>query len=222
MSVDGSSSVSSSMPVERSASGEAVEIRSGSMLLSAIWRRPANPRGAVVFAHCPACGDEAPLAEALSSCGYASLLPELLLPAEANDPSRCHDEEFISQRLRMAVATVVMRSDASDLPIVALGRGCAGDAALVAAGVESRVAAVVAIDPPLLLPKPFLERVAVPALVVAGPGDPGTPRGRSAIEALSRQGGIELLELPAGEARSASLPARIAAWLDRALMPTVA
>jgi hypothetical protein len=100
--------------------------------------------------------------------------------------------------------------------------GCAGDAALVAAGVESRVAAVVAIDPPLLLPKPFLERVAVPALVVAGPGDPGTPRGRSAIEALSRQGGIELLELPAGEARSASLPARIAAWLDRALMPTVA
>jgi dienelactone hydrolase len=217
MNADGSSPASTA---ERTEAGEAVEIRSGSMLLAARWRRPPNARGVVVVAHCPSCGDEAPLVESMASHGYASLLPDLLLPAESNDPSRCHDEEFISQRLRMAVAMVVARSDASDLPIVALGRGCAGDAALVAAGVESRVAAVVAIDPPLLLPKPFLERVAVPALVVAGPGDLGTPRGRSAIEALRRQGGIELLELPAGEARSASLPARIAAWLDRALMPT--
>ena len=121
-----------------SAGGEPVEVRSGSMLLSARWRRPANPRGVVVLAHCPTCGDEATLAEALRGRGYASLLPDLLLPAEAKDPSRCHDEEFISQRLRMAVRTVAERDDAAGLPLAVLGRGCAGDAALVAAGIDIR------------------------------------------------------------------------------------
>ena len=198
-----------------SAGGEPVEVRSGSMLLSARWRRPANPRGVVVLAHCPTCGDEATLAEALRGRGYASLLPDLLLPAEAKDPSRCHDEEFISQRLRMAVRTVAERDDAAGLPLAVLGRGCAGDAALVAAGIDSSIAAAVAIDPPLLLPKQFLERVRVPLLVVAGPGDLGTPRGRAAVESLRRQGGIDMVELPSGAPRSDELPKRIADWLDR-------
>lgn len=198
-----------------SAGGEPVEVRSGSMLLSARWRRPAEARGAVVFAHCPACGDEVPLAEALFRRSLASLLPDLLLPAEAKDPSRCHDEEFISQRLRMAVRTVAERPDAAGLPLAVLGRGCAGDAALVAAGNEPAIAAVVAIDPPLLAPEPFLERVRVPVLVVAGPGDLGTPRGRDSIEALRRHGSVEIAELPSGSPRSEELPERIAEWLDR-------
>lgn len=198
-----------------SAGGEPVEVRSGSMLLSARWRRPPRARGAVVFAHCPACGDEAPLAEALFKRSLASLLPDLLLPAEAKDPSRCHDEEFISQRLRMAVRSIADRPDVAGLPIAVLGRGCAGDAALVAAGNEPVIAAVVAIDPPLLAPEPFLERVRVPVLVVAGPGDLGTPRGRASLEALRRQGGVEIAELPSGAARSDALPERIAGWLGR-------
>jgi hypothetical protein len=164
MNADGSSPASTA---ERTEAGEAVEIRSGSMLLAARWRRPPNARGVVVVAHCPSCGDEAPLVESMASHGYASLLPDLLLPAESNDPSRCHDEEFISQRLRMAAHTAMSRSDASGLPLAVLGRGCAGDAALVAAGIESAIVAVVAIDPPLLLHEAFLERVSVPALVVA-------------------------------------------------------
>jgi putative phosphoribosyl transferase len=211
MSGDGPSTASTA---ERSEAAEAVEIRSGSMLLSARWRRPANPRGAVVVAHCPACGEEAPLADALHALGYASLLPDLLLPAEANDPSRCHDAEFVSQRLRMAVRTVTARSDALGLPIAVLGRGCAGDAALVAAGIEPAIAAVVAIDPPLLLPEPFLERVEAAALVIAGPGDLGTPRGRAAIDALRRRGGAEVIEMSSGASRGAELPTRVVQWLD--------
>jgi dienelactone hydrolase len=215
MNADGSSPASTA---ERTEAGEAVEIRSGSMLLAARWRRPPNARGVVVVAHCPSCGDEAPLVESMASHGYASLLPDLLLPAESNDPSRCHDEEFISQRLRMAAHTAMSRSDASGLPLAVLGRGCAGDAALVAAGIESAIVAVVAIDPPLLLHEAFLERVSVPALVVAGPGDLGTPRGRSAIETLHRRGRVEVIEMPPGAARGAQLPERIARWLDDAMV----
>jgi len=114
-----SEGASGSTPVAAlSTEGETVEVRSGSILLSARWRRPAESRGVVVFAHAPACGDEAPLAEALFERAFASLLPDLLLPAEAKDPSRCHDEEFISQRLRMAVRTVTERPDAAALPLV--------------------------------------------------------------------------------------------------------
>lgn len=216
MSGDGPSPAST---VERAEAGEAVEIRSGSMLLPARWRRPATPRGAVVFAHCPACGEEAPLAEALRVRGYASLLPELLLPAEANDPSRCHDAEFISQRLRMAVRTAMARSDAAGLAVAVLGRGCAGDAALVAAGIEPAIAAAVAIDPPLLLPEPFLERVRAPTLVVAGPGDLGTPRGRASIDALRRRGRVDVVEMSPGASRGGEeLPDRIARWLDDAMV----
>ncbi len=114
----------------------------------------------------------------------------------------------------MAVRSVVDRPDAQGLPLAVLGRGCAGDAAIVAAGIEPSIAAAVAIDPPLLLPDPFLERVRVPVLAIAGPGDLGTPRGRAAVESLRRQGRIEVVELPAGATRGDELPARIADWLD--------
>jgi len=167
-----------------SPAAERVEVRSGPFVIDAMWREPAGLlRAAVVFAHDPTCQDDAPLATALAGRSFASLLPDLLKPAESHGPDPCRNVEMISQRLRMTTRWTERRCSA---PIVVLGRARSADAALIAAGVAPEVRAVVAIAPAFDLPLRFLERVTVPVLLVEPREDRVSERRLQAIRQVGR------------------------------------
>ncbi len=172
-------------------SEERVEVRSGPFVIDAVWREPAGPlRAAVVFAHGPTCQDDAPLAATLAERSFASLVPDLLKPAEAHGPDPCRNAELISQRLRMTTRWVERRCSA---PVVVLGRKRSADAALIAAGIAPEIRAVVAITPMFDLPMRFLERVTVPVLLIETL-DAASPASR--VHAIGQVGRVDRLLLP--------------------------
>lgn len=184
---------------------ERIEVRSGPFVIDAMWREPAGAlRAAVVFAHDPTCTDDAALAASLADRGFASLVPDLLKPAEAHGPDPCRNAEMISQRLRMTTRWTEQRSSA---PIIVVGRERAADAALIAAGVAPEVRAVIAISPTFDLPLRFLERVTVPVLLIESrPGQSSNHR----VQAIRQVGRVDRVALDRIDIES--IADTIAAW----------
>ena len=141
--------------------------------LAALLGIPANARGLVIFAHGSGSGRFSPrnnhVAECLREDGLATLLLDLLTPAEEQDRRNVFDIALLASRLRLAEDWAASHSETKDLRPCYFGASTGGGAALRAAADDSRIAAVVSRGgrPDLAGPE-ALARVKAPTLLIVG------------------------------------------------------
>jgi len=159
-------------------SARAVEIpATGGVLLAGDLRRPPGARGLVIFAHGSGSSRHSPrnrhVAELLGEAGLATLLIDLLTPAEERDRSNVFDIALLARRLGDATRWAAAEPDLADLPVGYFGASTGGGAALVAAAeAGDRVGAVVSRGGRPDLAHPVLDRVRAPTLLIVGGDDP--------------------------------------------------
>jgi erythromycin esterase-like protein/predicted phosphoribosyltransferase/dienelactone hydrolase len=137
---------------------------------------PAKPRGIILFAHGSGSSRFSPrnvaVAEQLNAAGFATLLFDLLTPAEAHDRRNVFDVSLLAQRVVDAVLYVSGEPDVADLPLGLFGASTGAAAALLAAAqLGDRVAAVVSRGGRPDLAGPELSRVVSPTLLIVGGND---------------------------------------------------
>jgi nucleotide-binding universal stress UspA family protein/dienelactone hydrolase len=175
---------------------EDVAIPVGPHTLHATLRRPAAPRGVVVFAHGSGSSRHSPrngaVATALTESGYATLLLDLLDEAEAEDRKNVFDAELLAGRLIGAINWVTARPDLAGLPVGLFGASTGSGAALTAAARHpDRIAAVVSRSGRPDLAWDDLPAVAAPTLLLVG-GDDTAVLGHNR-DALDRMPGTKKL-----------------------------
>jgi len=109
---------------------------------------PPHPHGIVVFAHGSGSGRRSPrnrqVARWLAEAGFATLLFDLLTPAEEGDRGNVFDIPLLASRLAAVSAWLARREDVAGLPLGYFGASTGAAAALTAAAeLGERVAAVV-------------------------------------------------------------------------------
>lgn len=116
--------------------GEEVAIATGSLTLQGCLTIPRDPLGIVIFAHGSGSSRHSPrnqrVAHTLNDAGIATLLFDLLAPAEESDRRNVFDVDMLSTRLVAAARWVHERSDTGDLPVGLFGASTGAAAALVA------------------------------------------------------------------------------------------
>ncbi len=141
--------------------------------LPGILEIPANAGGIVVFAHGSGSSRLSPrnsmVAEHLNSNGLATLLFDLLTPAESMNRSNVFDIGLLGTRLAQVCRWLRRRQEAADLPIGLFGASTGAAAALVgAAALPDVVGAVVSRGGRPDLAGPALARVGAPTLLIVG------------------------------------------------------
>lgn len=141
--------------------------------LVALLGVPDAAKGLVIFAHGSGSGRLSPrnnyVATCLREAGIATLLLDLLTPAEEQDRRNVFDIALLASRLRRAVDWAAGYSDTAGLRPCYFGASTGGGAALYAAAQDRRIAAVVSRGGrPDLAGKPALARVAAPTLLLVG------------------------------------------------------
>ena len=138
---------------------------------------PPGARGVILFAHGSGSSRHSPrnraVAATLQEAGLATLLFDLLTPAEEADRSLVFDIPLLGRRL--AAATAWLRRDpagASGLPVGYFGASTGAGAALWAAAGDPGVAAVVSRGGRPDLAGPRLGEVSAPTLLIVGSRDP--------------------------------------------------
>ena len=109
---------------------------------------PKDPRGIILFAHGSGSSRLSPrntfVASELNSKGFATLLFDLLTPAEGQDRRNVFDIPLLAERVVEASMWIVSEPDIADLPLGLFGASTGAGAALVAAAkLKGRVSAVV-------------------------------------------------------------------------------
>ncbi|HMN36748.1 MAG TPA: dienelactone hydrolase family protein [Hyphomicrobium sp.] len=109
---------------------------------------PAAANGLVIFAHGSGSSHLSPrnmrVAHALNAAGLATLLFDLLSPAEAEDRQNVFDIPLLASRLEEAVRWCAEREDTAQLPVGIFGASTGAGAALAAAAfMPERILAVV-------------------------------------------------------------------------------
>ncbi|TYO91520.1 erythromycin esterase-like protein [Oceanicella actignis] len=140
---------------------------------------PADPRGVVIFAHGSGSSRFSPrnraVAEHLNRLGFATLLLDLLTPAEAEDRRNVFDIPLLAERLLEAELRVAAEPGMAELPLGLFGASTgAGAALLAAAELGERVSAVVSRGGRPDLAGPRLAEVTAPTLLIVGGNDPQT------------------------------------------------
>jgi pimeloyl-ACP methyl ester carboxylesterase len=146
--------------------------------LAGTLRIPGGATCLVVFAHGSGSSRLSPrnnaVAEDFGARGIATLLFDLLTPAEENDRQNVFDIPLLANRLSDAVAWAGREPGLSGLPLGLFGASTGAAAALVAAAsLPDRVGAVVSRGGRPDLAGDALERVAAPALLIVGGADYG-------------------------------------------------
>ena len=160
---------------------------------------PGDAGGVVVFAHGSGSSRRSPrnvaVAERLNVAGLATLLFDLLTPAEAADRALVFDIELLASRLGAAIVAV---RDAADVPAVPLGlfgasTGAAG--ALVASTFDgANVGAIVSRGGRPDLAGNVLQRVTAPVLLIVGSNDPDVlDLNRAAAERIRAETRVEVV-----------------------------
>ena len=154
----------------------AVEI--GSQRLPGLLRLPLEARGLVIFAHGSGSGRFSPrnnyVAERLHSTGLATLLLDLLTPAEERDRRNVFDIELLAERLALANDWAGEDARTRDLTIGYFGASTGAAAALTAAALaDSHVGAVVSRGGRPDLAMSVLAQVHAPTLLIVGALDDG-------------------------------------------------
>jgi putative phosphoribosyl transferase len=137
---------------------------------------PADPRGIVLFAHGSGSSRLSPrnraVAAHLNAQGFATLLLDLLLPAEASDRRNVFDIPLLAERLAEAALWIASEPDIADLPLGLFGASTgAGAALLAAAELQDRISAVVSRGGRPDLAGPRLAEVRAPTLLIVGGND---------------------------------------------------
>ena len=154
-----------------------VAIAFGQGTLRGILTSPATPTGVVVFAHGSGSGRLSPrngyVASVLNDAGLATLLVDLLTADEERvDEATAHlrfDIDFLTERLRIAVAWIRHAEDTSDLPLGLFGASTGAAAALqLAAWKAAEVEAVVSRGGRPDLALEWLPKVHAPTLLIVG------------------------------------------------------
>jgi putative phosphoribosyl transferase len=137
---------------------------------------PSGARGVVLFAHGSGSSRHSPrnqaVAAALQQGGLATLLFDLLTPAEAADRARVFDIPLLGRRLAATTAWLRGSRVVEGLPVGYFGASTGAGAALWAAAGDPSVAAVVSRGGRPDLAGPRLGMVTAPTLLVVGGRDP--------------------------------------------------
>jgi putative phosphoribosyl transferase len=154
-------------------SSDVVEISVGPLKLQGLLGVPDRASGVVIFAHGCGSGRLSPrnnyVAAALRAAGLATLLLDLLTPAEERDRRNVFDIELLASRLRSATDWVSAQPRLSHLAAGYFGAGTGAGAALMAAAAPgSRVAAVVSRGGRPDLALKILPNVRAPTLLLVG------------------------------------------------------
>jgi len=154
-----------------------VEIESGRVSLPGDVTVPPDAVGIAVFAHGTGSSSLSPrnvaVARALNERGIASLLFDLLTPAEANDRGNVFDIDLLSDRLEAAVRWAMARQETAGFPVGLFGASTGAAAALVvAARLSPGIAAVVSRGGRPDLAGAALEEVTAPTFLIVGSEDP--------------------------------------------------
>lgn len=145
--------------------------------LQALLRLPASPRGIVIFAHGSGSGRLSPrnnhVAHRLHDAGFASLLVDLLRPAEEQDRANVFDIPLLASRLSEAADWVERVPQIGGLPIGYFGASTGAGAALLAASApDRRIRAIVSRGGrPDLAGSRALSHVVAPTLLIVGSRD---------------------------------------------------
>ncbi|MDA8252169.1 MAG: dienelactone hydrolase family protein [Rhodospirillales bacterium] len=136
----------------------------------------AQADGVVLFAHGSGSSRLSPrntmVAEALQRAGFATLLFDLLVEAEAADRRNVFDIGLLAARLATATDWVRHHSPAGGLPVGYFGASTGAAAALVAAAGRRDVGAIVSRGGRPDLAGEALAGVTAPTLLIVGGADP--------------------------------------------------
>jgi putative phosphoribosyl transferase len=154
-----------------------VHIASGTVTLEGMLEMPPSAAGVVLFAHGSGSSRHSPrnnyVAGELRRNGLATLLIDLLTPAEDADYERRFDIALLVERLHDTVRWLAADPATRGLPVGLFGASTGAAAALqLAAAVPSKVAAVVSRGGrPDLAGDMSLVRVRAPTLLIVGSRD---------------------------------------------------
>ena len=155
---------------------EEVWVLAGPVTVAGHLTIPENPRGIVVFAHGSGSSRHSPrnryVAEVLNQAGLATLLFDLLTPAEERNRANVFDIEGLAGRLIDVSGWLASDPDTASLPVGYFGASTGAGAALVAATDPSvKVEAVVSRGGRPDLAGRYLAAVAAPTLLIVGGRD---------------------------------------------------
>lgn len=140
--------------------------------LQALLGVPHDSTGLVIFAHGSGSGRLSPrnnhVAEALRAHGQATLLLDLLTPAEEQDRRNVFDIQLLAYRLKSAAIWARQQPDLHRLPIGYFGASTGAAAALVAASEDANIAAIVSRGGRPDLAREALPLVRAPTLLLVG------------------------------------------------------
>jgi putative phosphoribosyl transferase len=160
---------------------------------------PGDAGGVVVFAHGSGSSRRSPrnvaVAERLNVAGLATLLFDLLTPAEAADRALVFDIELLASRLGAALIAVRAGDEVRTLPLGLFGASTGAAAALVASTFDgANVGAIVSRGGRPDLAGNVLQRVTAPVLLIVGSNDPDVlDLNRAAAERIRAETRIEVV-----------------------------
>lgn len=148
----------------------------GAQALQGELALPPRPRGLVVFAHGSGSSRRSPrnraVARTLQEHDLATLLFDLLQPAEADDRANVFDIDLLADRIADTIDWLGRRPALAHLPLGLFGASTGAAAALVAAArLPERVRAVVSRGGRPDLAGDALARVRAPTLLIVGAAD---------------------------------------------------
>ncbi|HEY6708158.1 MAG TPA: phosphoribosyltransferase family protein [Actinomycetota bacterium] len=194
----------------------------GPVRLAGDLATPLSPIGIVVFAHGTGSGRHSPrnrqVAHLLNQSRLATLLLDLLTPAEEEDRAKVFDIELLARRLTGAARWLQAQPEARGLPVGFFGASTGAAAALwAAADLGDQIRAVVSRGGRPDRAAPRLAEVRAPTLLIVGGHDQlvlelnrqaqAQLRGPSALQVIAGAG--HLFEEPGALDRVAALAA---AW----------
>jgi pimeloyl-ACP methyl ester carboxylesterase len=152
---------------------DTVEISIGPYRLNGLLGVPEAAEGLVIFAHGSGSGRHSPrnnrVAAALREVGLATLLLDLLSPAEERDRANVFDIPLLASRLTYATDWATAAPETAHLSIGYFGASTGAGAALIAAAAaRSPVAAVVSRGGRPDLAGDALPHVTAPTLLIVG------------------------------------------------------
>jgi putative phosphoribosyl transferase len=153
-----------------------VKIAGQGVTLEGLLGLPEQAKGVIVFAHGSGSGRFSPrnqfVAHYLLQGGFATLLPDLLKPEEADHRQNVFDIDFLADRLLLAQTWSSKQPQTMGLHVGYFGASTGAGAALQAAAREPhRVQAVVSRGGRPDLAGPYLNRVMAPTLLLVGGND---------------------------------------------------
>jgi putative phosphoribosyl transferase len=161
---------------------------------------PGDAGGVVVFAHGSGSSRRSPrnvaVAERLNVAGLATLLFDLLTPAEAADRALVFDIELLASRLGAAIVAVRAADEVRALPLGLFGASTGAAAALVASTFDgANAGAIVSRGGRPDLAGNVLQRVTAPVLLIVGSNDPDVlDLNRVAAERIRAETRVEVVK----------------------------